>query len=221
MKHVLIASLNVMISLCAILNLNAQIQEEEKYELAFLAGTIQPFLLQGGNFEVDLYTPNMVFNYSHGFSLDLESSTNTTVGDALDQGLALHLPYTTGFGIGYRLNKFFDVRFETKLHKFEVYYDGTDRELAVNQVTNYTTLTLGLGTYFRWKPFEKQDNILNGIFTSTSIRYWPNVYTSLDGGEIVYDNRVTENFETHETANIGIANTPFLFNFSVGYSVKF
>lgn len=199
----------------------SQSNNEKKYELVFLAGAIQPFLLQGGNVEIDFYTPKMVFNYSHGFSLELESKTNTTVGDAKDQSLAFHIPYSTGFGIGYRLNKYFDIRFEPKLHKFEVYYDGTDRTVQANQITDYTTVTLGLGAYFRWKPFEKQENILRGIFTSTSIRYWQNVYSSLDGGEITYDNNVTGKTEIHETANIGIANTPFLFNIGLGYSIQF
>jgi len=199
----------------------SQSEEDKKYELVFLAGTIQPFLLQGGNVEVDFYSPKTVFNYSHGFSLDLESKTNTTVGKAKDQSLAFHIPYSTGFGIGYRLNKYFDVRFEPKLHKFEAYYDGTDRTVEANKITDYSTITLGLGAYFRWKPFEHQDNFLKGIFTSTSIRYWQNVYSSLDDGEISYNNRVTEQTEVHETANIGIANTPFLFNVGLGYSIKF
>lgn len=194
---------------------------EKKYELVFLAGTIQPFLLQGGNVEVDFYTPKLVFNYSHGFSLDLESATNTTVGDAKEQSLAFHIPYTTGFGVGYRFNKYFDVRMESKLHRFEVYYDGTNRTFIENQITEYTTITLGIGAYFRWKPFEKNDNFLKGIFTSTSIRYWPNVYSTLAGNKISYNNIITEQTEIHETANIGFANTPFLFNLGLGYSVQF
>lgn len=202
-------------------NIMAQEQETKKYEIVFLAGMIQPFLLQGGNVEVDFYLPKMVFNYSHGFSLELESATGTTVGAAKDQSLAFHIPYSTGFGVGYRLNKYFDIRIEPKMHQFDVYYDGTDRTLAENQITDYRTVTLGLGAYFRWKPFEKQDNALKGIFTSTSIRYWHNVYSSLEGGEITYFNRETDQLEIHETANIGIANTPWLFNIGVGYSLKF
>ncbi|MGH1337423.1 MAG: hypothetical protein ACRBFS_14970 [Aureispira sp.] len=199
----------------------AQSTPEKKYELVFLAGTIQPILLQGWNVEVDFYTPKMVFNYSHGFSLELESKTGTTVGAAKEQHLAFHLPYSTGFGIGYRLHKYFDVRFEPKLHRFEVYYDGTNRRLQENQVTNYSTVTLGVGVYFRWKPFEKQDNFLRGIFTSTSLRYWQNVYSSLEGGEVSYENKVTGENATHKTANIGMANTPFLFNIGIGYSIEF
>ena len=221
MKSLIKKAMVIALLLVSLSNAKAQNKDVKKYELVFLAGTIQPFLLQGGNIEVDFYTPKWVFNYSHGFSLELESATGTTVGDAKDQSLAFHLPYSTGFGIGYRLNKYFDIRLEPKMHQFDVYYDGTDRTLTENQVTDYRTITLGLGAYFRWKPFEKQNNALKGIFTSTSIRYWHNVYSSLEGGEITYFNRVTGKNEVHETANIGIANTPWLFNIGVGYSFQF
>ena len=219
--HQLIKSIALVPLLFVCISLQAQSQDDKKYELAFLVGTIQPFLLDGGNVEVDFYTPKLVFNYSHGFSLDITGENNTTVGDIEDQGLAIHFPYSTGFGVGYRLYKYVDVRLESKFHRFEVYYDGTDRTVVENQVVEYTTATLGVGTYFRWKPFEKKANILKGIFTSTSIRFWPKIYSSLDDGEISYFNVVTDQQEIHETANIGIANTPLIFNISIGYSIVF
>lgn len=190
-------------------------------KIVLLAGIIQPILLQGGNFELDFYTPKMVFNYSHGFSLELESSAGTTVGEAMEQSVAYHLPYSTGFGVGYRLNKRFDIRFEPKLHKFDAYYDGTNRKESVNQITDYNTVTLGVGAYFRWKPFEKQHNYLKGIFTSISVRYWQNVWSSLDTRGYTYFNTVTNQSETLKASNIGIANTPFVFNIGLGYSIMF
>lgn len=205
-------------------SLNAQSYSqtpERPKELVLLAGMIQPLLLQGGNVELDFYTSKMVFNYSHGFSLDLESSAGTTVGSAQKQSIAYHIPYSTGFGIGYRLNKYFDIRFEPKLHRFEAYYDGTERTKTENQLVDYNTVTLGIGVYFRWKPFEKKENFLRGIFTSTSIRYWQNIWSSLDQNQYSYFNRVTDRQETLKAANIGIANTPFLFNIALGYSFQF
>ncbi|WP_031529639.1 hypothetical protein [Dyadobacter crusticola] len=190
--------------------------DEPRYEVAVLAGLLQPTMLQGGNVEVDFYTRKMVFNYSHGFSLDLDAAHGTTVGEVKRQNLAIHLPYSTGFGIGYRINRFFDIRFEPKLHDFDVYYEGSTRQSG--KVADYRTVTLGLGAYFRWKPFEKQQNVLKGIFTSTSARYWQNVWSSLDNNEIVYTNQFTKTQETHKASNIGIANTPFIFNIAVGYS---
>ncbi|MFC3196487.1 hypothetical protein ACFOET_02550 [Parapedobacter deserti] len=199
----------------------AQTSGKKSKEIVLLAGAIQPILLQGGNFEVDFYLPRIVFNYSHGFSLDMERKTGTTVGDAKKQSVAYHLPYSTGFGVGYRLNRYLDIRLEPKMHKFEAYYDGTRRQESVNQIVDYRTVTLGVGAYFRWKPFEKQTNALKGIFTSTSIRYWQNVWTSLDNNKHQYVNRVTNKTETLKAANIGIANTPFLFNIGIGYSIIF
>ncbi|WP_276974851.1 hypothetical protein [Flavobacterium filum] len=204
--------------------LNAQtnsMKPKKTKELVFLAGTIQPFLLKGGNFEVDLYHQKMVFNYSHGFSLELENSAGTTVGEAKRQSVAYHLPYSTGFGVGYRLNKYFDIRFEPKFHRFQGYYDGTDRKQSINQLTDYNTITLGVGAYFRWKPFEKQNNFLKGIFTSTSVRYWQNIRSSLANNEYKYFNKVTNQNETLKTSNIGIANTPFILNVALGYSIMF
>lgn len=219
MKHVF--------TIAALLFLGSSIQSqttdtpEKTKELVLLAGTIQPFLLQGGNVELDFYLPKMVFNYSHGFSLDMENASGTTVGEAKRQSVAYHLPYSTGFGIGYRLNRYFDVRFEPKLHRFEAYYDGSDRKAPENRISSYTTATLGIGAYFRWKPFEKQTSFLKGIFTSTSLRYWQNVWTSLDNNKTDYANRVTGKTETLKASNIGIANTPFLFNIALGYSIVF
>ncbi|MEM7656617.1 MAG: hypothetical protein AAF399_10850 [Bacteroidota bacterium] len=218
MKYFL-TSLLLVLSIFITADVSAQQTDDTDKELVLLAGMIQPLLLQGGNFEVDFYTQNMVFNYSHGFSLELESSANTAVGALREQSLAIHLPYSTGFGIGYRLNKYVDVRFEPKLHHFDVYLDGTDRTQVENQIVDYSTVTLGIGAYFRWKPFEKQPNFLKGIFTSTSVRYWQNVYATLNNGEIQYYNRITEQLEVHETSNIGIGNTPWLFNVAVGYAI--
>lgn len=212
--YVVLTILSVLISSYT----NAQDKEKE---LIFLAGTIQPFLLQGGNFEVDFYTSKMVFNYSHGFSLNMNSGNGTAIGDLSEQELALYLPYSTGFGIGYRLNKYFDVRIESKAHKFNVYYDGTDRTSSLNQIVSYKTYTIGLGAYFRWKPFEKKENLLKGVFTSTSLRYWPKVKTTLEDDKISYFNRNTLKEETHEAANIGMANSPFIVNFALGYSILF
>lgn len=219
MKHVL----SMLVLLLIGSNIKSQTPDKPKKnkELVLLAGTIQPILLRGGNVEADFYLPKMVFNYSHGFSLNMESAAGTTVGEAKRQSVAYHLPYSTGFGIGYRLNRYFDVRFEPKLHRFEAYYDGTDRKEASNRIASYTTATLGIGAYFRWKPFEKKNSFLKGLFTSTSIRYWQNVWSSLEANQTEYTNRVTGQRETLKAANIGIANTPFLFNIALGYSFRF
>jgi hypothetical protein len=49
------------------------------------------------------------------------------------------------------------------------------------------------------------------------VRYWPNVASTLDDDEVAYMNQTTGATETHQAANIGIANTPIIVNLSVGY----
>ncbi len=204
-----------------LLSIQSFAQQIEKQEFAYsnrvsvLAGLIQPMVLKGGNIEVNYYSKRMSFEYSHGFSLDMQG--NTMVGDGRDQKLAYHLPYSTGFGIGYRLTSFFDVRIEPKLHSFEVYYDG-ETQNQTNLIKAYKTYSLGVGAYYRWMPFKKKDNLLQGMTVSSSIRFWPNIGSSLTNNEFTYTNKLTAKTETLKAANIGIAGTPFLSNISIGYT---
>lgn len=183
--------------------------------VSVLAGLIQPMVLKGGNIEVTYFTKRMSFDYSHGFLLNMSGGTIT--GDAKTQKLAYHLPYSTGFGIGYRFTSFLDVRIEPKMHSWEVYYDG-ETQNTTNLIKSYKTYSLGLGAYYRYMPFKKKNNWLQGITTSTSLRWWPNIASSLTDDKFTYRNKFTNKDETLKASNIGIAGTPFLFNVSVGYT---
>lgn len=182
-----------------------------------LFGLNQP-LLGGFNIEGNLFYKRLAFDYSHGISLNL--SNNTLSGDAASQGLAVHIPYTTGFGIGYRFNDWLNVRVEPKWHRFEIYYEGAE-QIAANQIVAYNTFTLGLGAYGNLRPFKHQENLLKGIMVSPSVRWWPNVSTSLDEDVYTYENVQTGQSEAHEALNIGFGNTPLILNISVGYSIEF
>lgn len=181
---------------------------------SLLAGLIQPVVTKGGNVEITYFTKKMSFDYSHGFSLDLAGSTLT--GDAKDQKLAYHLPFSTGFGVGYRFTKFLDVRVEPKWHRWEVYYDG-EKQTESNLIKKYDTYTLGLGAYYRWFPFSGKANWLQGIVAAPSLRWWPNVGSNLTDDQFTYLNKFTQKTETLDASNIGIAGSTFLFNVSVGY----
>lgn len=183
--------------------------------VSILAGLIQPILLKGGNVEVTYFTKRMSFDYSHGFSLNMSDGTLT--GDAKTQKLAYHLPYSTGFGIGYRFSSFFDVRLEPKVHSWKVYYDGETQNKA-NLIQEYKTYTVGLGAYYRYMPFRSKDNWLQGITTSTSVRWWPKVGSSLTDDKFTYHNKLSNTDEVLKASNIGISGSPFLFNISVGYT---
>jgi hypothetical protein len=182
-------------------------------KVSVLFGLLQPTVAKGFNMEVNYTTQRMIFDYSHGVSLD-----PPVVGDYKTQNIALHIPYTTGFGIGYRFNSFLDLRFEPKLHSWEVYQKDAEQTVA-NKIKDFKTFTLGLGLYYRYFPFKNSGNkFLQGITTSSSIRYWQNVGTTLSKDEFTYTNATTKKTETLKAPNIGIANTPIIFNIAVGYT---
>lgn len=184
--------------------------------VSVLAGLIQPMVLKGGNIEVTYFTKKMSFDYSHGFLLNMSGGKIT--GDAKTQKLAYHLPYSTGFGVGYRLTSFFDIRVEPKIHSWEVYYDGGTQNKA-NLIKAYKTYSVGLGAYYRCMPFRKKDNWLQGITTSSSLRWWPNVGSSLTNDKFTYYNEFTNKDKALKASNIGIAGSQFLFNVSIGYTI--
>jgi hypothetical protein len=182
-------------------------------KVSVLFGLLQPTVAKGFNIEVNYFTKRMAFDYSHGISLD-----PPVVGDYLDQKLALHIPFTTGFGIGYRFNSFLDLRFEPKLHHFQL-FNKDDAQTDANKIADFKTITFGLGLYYRYFPFKNSDNkFLQGITTSTSLRYWQNFGTTLRNDEINYVNKGSKKMETLKAPNIGIANSPIIFNIAVGYT---
>lgn len=196
--------------------------QDEKYanKFSLLAGLIQPVVLGGGNIEATFFTKKMSFDYSHGFLLNMAGSRGTLLGDALDQKLAYHLPYSTGAGIGYRFTEYFDVRFEGKIHRWKVYYDDLS-QTKENLIQEYKTYTLGLGAYYRYQPFRKKENALKGITASVSVRWWPNVGSSLKDDKFTYYHKIDNKTYTLPVSNIGIAGSQFLFNISVGYTFNF
>lgn len=188
-----------------------QLAYSDRFSLMF--GLIQPVALAGFNVEVNYATRRLMFDYSHGVSLD-----PPVVGAYKDHGFALHLPFSTGFGIGYRFNSFLDLRFEPKLHSWEVYADG-DAQVPESKILDFKTFTLGLGLYYRYMPFKKSESkFLQGITTSTSLRYWQNVGTTLSKDAWTHRHPRTNLLETLKAPNIGMANTPIIFNIAVGYT---
>ncbi len=195
----------------------AQTKSEEDFlysnKFSLLFGLIQPTSLGGYNVEVNYATKRVIFDYSHGVSLD-----PPVVGDFKTQNIVLHIPTSTGFGVGYRFTQFFDVRFEPKLHTWEVYNKG-DVQNDANLIKAFKTFTLGVGAYYRYMPFKNSSNkFLQGITTSTSLRYWQNAGTTLRNDEFSYANKTSNKTETLKAPNIGIANTPLIFNVAIGYT---
>ncbi len=179
-------------------------------------GLLQPLVLGGANVEVDVRLGPFIAAYSHGWSLELP-----VVGAMADQGVRLHVPYSTGLGLGVQhyvdsLNSFFDLRFEAKVHRFEASYESAEGALRT-RIADYTTYTLGGGAYWTWLPFANRSDALRGINLSTSARFWPNVGDTLSASSVAYASTRTGQVERHDAANIGAANTPFFVNASLGY----
>ncbi len=179
-----------------------------------LFGLTQP-LLGGFNFETNLFYKRLAFDYSHGISLNFDNEILDETNQAL--GLAVHVPWTTGFGVGYRFNEWLNIRAEPKWHKFELYYDG-DAQNTENLIKDYTTFSLGIGAYANLQPFKNQDNFLKGIMFAPSIRWWPKISSSLDNDSFTWDNKRLNESSTHEAMEVGVNNTPLIINVSVGYS---
>jgi hypothetical protein len=198
-------------------NLHSQEKNTKEYDysnrFSVLFGLIQPVALSGFNVEVNYFTKKMVFDYSHGVSLDPPS-----IADVKDQNVVWHLPYSTGFGVGCRLTNSLDIRFEPKLHSWEAYYKD-DTQNDQTRIKDFKTVTLGIGVYYRYFPFKNSNNkFLQGITTSSSVRWWQNTSSTLDGGEFTYFNKTTRKNETLKTPNIGLANTPIVINIGIGYT---
>lgn len=186
--------------------------------LAINAGLIQPLALGGANLELDLRLGHLVVAYSHGWSLELDRA----LGDEMTrQRVTLHVPYTTGVGVGAgvalpRLRSLVDVRVEAKVHRLVASYASEDGRQRT-RIADYRTYTLGGGVYWTIVPFASTRGSLRGLNLSTSLRLWPNVATSLPHDRVVYANATTGRDEVHRAARIGIANTPWIVNLSVGY----
>lgn len=170
-------------------------------------GLIQPLLLKGGNVEVSYFTEHFVFDYSHGFSLHIPPSA----GEYKDKEIELFLPYSTGFGIGYRFTSTFDTRLEFKEHQF--HFLNAQSGANNSTVAKITTTTIGLGLYYHWFPFSTEK--WNNFIVTSSLRYWPTVNPSKSKKVELSGARTGESVSIPE---IGIMNSPIIFNVSVGYS---
>lgn len=67
-----------------------------------LFGLNQP-LLNGFNAEVNYFYKRLALDYSHGVSLNMGNALLDATNR--DLGIDVHIPWTTGFGVGYRFCK--------------------------------------------------------------------------------------------------------------------
>jgi hypothetical protein len=196
--------------LCA----SAQDWKSEK-KVNVLFGLTQLLVAKGFNIEGNYIHTRLIFDYSHGVSLDFAGTSVTA--ELRRQHLAVHIPWTTGLGMGYRIREWLNLRVEPKWHKFELYYDGEPQN-AANKITSYNTFSLGLGLYGAYSPFKHKTNFLSGLLISPSVRFWPTIASTLKDDEFSYFNKHINTMETHQTLDPGIGFTPLVVNISIGYS---
>jgi hypothetical protein len=206
----------LFLSVAMVANFAASAQDwKTEKRINILFGLSQPLLAHGFNGEANYIHDRLIVDYSHGVSLDFSGNA---VPDALrKQQVAVHMPWTTGIGIGYRLTEWLNVRVEPKWHRFEFHY-ADEQKYSSNEILGYNSFTLGLGVYGSWRPFKKKASVLKGIFVAPSIRYWPTVSSTLKGNGFAYLNQATGANEEIKTYGPGIGLTPVIVNISVGYS---
>ncbi|WP_165783866.1 hypothetical protein, partial [Leptospira ellisii] len=69
-----------------------------------MQGGLSQLFLNGWNVAGTYYGKRIVFEYSHGSDLHFDAMGGAGLNDSeRKQNLTVHLPYTTGFGIGFLL----------------------------------------------------------------------------------------------------------------------
>jgi hypothetical protein len=127
--------------------------------------------LGGFNVAGEVRYRRLWLEYSHGMDLTLNhfggySLTQTEKA----QNLHIYVPYTTGAGVGFTLLDQLWLGVEVKAHKFDVNAPG-------GPVSSYETYSVG--PVLGYKLY-----IFKGLYANAYLRYWPNVATSLNGGQI-------------------------------------
>jgi hypothetical protein len=167
-------------------------------QVSVMAGLTQWVLFQGGNVAVEYKIGRLAFEYSHGQGLDLIQVPGVGLTSAeRDAGAHVRVPWTTGFGVGFRVTNHLDVLVEGKAHRFEVTSRDRNAEIA------YTTFSVGPSVFY-------SIHLYKGLFLQPNVRFWPNAASTLSGDHAllrqpdgsVYDHEAHA-FGLFANANIG------------------
>jgi hypothetical protein len=211
-KRILIIAALGAFSLNSASGQESSIKDQEGFNLVFGMNQI---MLGGFNIEGNYYKGRFIFDYSHGISLNIDNEFLDPTTQL--QGIDVHIPWTTGFGIGYRINDWLNFRAEPKWHKFDLYATSKERT-STTPLLSYQTFTMGGGLYANLKPFEKAKGWAKGIIIVPSIRYWPRISSTLNNNQASFYNPDLDQNISHEALEVGISNTPIILNISIGYS---
>jgi len=171
---------------------------ERKFSV--MAGLSQWLLFRGGNLAVEYKTGRFAFEISHGQGLDLNQVGGFALSSAeRDMGTRVRVPWTTGFGVGYRVTENLHLLVEFKAHHYEV------RDSGGSDTVGYTTFSIGPGAFY-------SIYLTKGLFLQPNLRFWPNVASTLDHDRATITRCDGTSYQ-HEAHDFGVFG-----NVNLGYS---
>jgi len=139
-----------------------------------MVGLTQWLLFRGGNVALEYKTGRFAFEFFYGQGLDLNQMPSLALTSA-ERAVGAHVfvPWTTGFGVGYRFTENLHVLVELKAHRYNV--TSRDRNAEID----YTTFSVGPSVFYTVYLYK-------GLFFEPNVRFWPNVASTLPGGVAVW-----------------------------------
>jgi hypothetical protein len=142
----------------------------QRAEVGVNFGLLQ-LTLGGFNIAGEVRYRRLWLEYSHGVDLTLNKAGGYSLTETEKaQNLHIHVPYTTGAGVGFTLIDQLWLGVEVKAHRFDVNAPG-------GSVSSYETYSVGPVLGYKV-------NIGKGLYANAYLRYWPNVATSLKNDQI-------------------------------------
>jgi len=139
-----------------------------------MAGLTQWIVFRGGNVALEYRVGRLAFEVSHGQGLDLNQAGGFALTSAeRDAGLRVLVPWTTGFGVGYRITENLHALVELKAHRYDVRTSADE--------ARYTTFSVGPSVFYTFYLYE-------GLFLQPNVRFWPNVGSTLHDGRALLRN---------------------------------
>lgn len=176
----------------------AKLGLEQKFSV--MAGLSQWLLFRGGNLAVEFKTGRLAFEVSHGQGLDLNQVGGFALSSAERRDeTRVRVPWTTGFGVGYRLTENLHLLVELKAHHYEV------RANEGASSVSYTTFSIGPSAFY-------SIDLGKHLFLEPNVRFWPNVGSTLAGNRTTLQRCDGTSYE-HQAHDFG-----FFGNVNLGYS---
>jgi len=216
MKNVPFKMLVIMV-FALLLGLPAKSQTTWKEQTGMLGinlGINTIILADAYSMEANYTHKRMIFSLNYIASLDHEGSG--LIEEISSQKVALHNPYVTGFGFGFKFTNWLNARIEPRWSRYQFYYE-TDNQKTDKPFLTYNTFSCGFGIHAFLKPFGKRDNALKGIAIIPRFNFWPNITNSRKGADYEYFNTATGKLEVIPVLPVGIFQTPFIGEIAIGY----